>query len=105
MGRISFQLSSGEKHTVEFTAGNSVMRTAVANDIEGIIGECGGELNCGTCHVYVDESWRDRIPPAADDEIDMLEVVNDVTECSRLSCQIKLISDLDGLRVRVPDES
>jgi 2Fe-2S ferredoxin len=105
MGQISFQLASGEKLTVEFAAGDSVMRTAVSNDVEGIIGECGGELNCGTCHVYVDEAWQDRIPPAAHDETDMLEVVTDVTECSRLSCQITLTSDLDGLQLCVPEES
>lgn len=104
MNQISFELPSGETRTVGFTAGDSVMRTAVANDIDGIIGECGGELNCGTCHVYV-ETPNVSIPSPTHDESDMLEVVDNVNECSRLSCQISLTNDLDGLHVRVPEES
>ncbi|MFG2042994.1 2Fe-2S iron-sulfur cluster-binding protein [Dactylosporangium sp. NPDC048998] len=91
----------GAEHEVEFKAGDSVMVTAVNNDVPGIEGECGGEMNCGTCHVYVGESWRDRFADVDWDEGVMLDIVDDRRPESRLGCQLKLREDLDGIVVTV----
>jgi 2Fe-2S ferredoxin len=89
----------------EFTAeaGESLMRIATNNLVDGIIGECGGELSCATCHVFVDLEWVDRLPPRASDEELMLEVTaEEADETSRLCCQIKAGPETDGILVRIP---
>jgi 2Fe-2S ferredoxin len=79
------------------------MRAAVDHGVPKIIGECGGELACATCHVFVDPEWFDRLAPANDDELAMLQVTSEEpTQYSRLSCQIAVVEDLDGLIVNVP---
>ncbi|MFJ2028748.1 2Fe-2S iron-sulfur cluster-binding protein [Streptosporangium sp. NPDC087985] len=88
----------------EAIAGQSVMQAAVNNDIPGIEAECGGEMNCGTCHVYVDAEWVEHLPERDHDEEDMLDVIDEARPNSRLSCQLVFHEDLDGLRVIVPDE-
>jgi 2Fe-2S ferredoxin len=70
--------------------------------VRGIDGDCGGNAACGTCHVYVDPSWRDKLPPGDETEVAMLEATTDVQPNSRLSCQIKVTAQLDGLIVRLP---
>jgi ferredoxin, 2Fe-2S len=88
---------------VEAEAGTSVMMAAVANDIDGIVAECGGSLMCATCHVYVDEAFADRLTPRSADEDEMLEAAaSERRPTSRLSCQIELSDELDGLVVRLP---
>lgn len=77
------------------------MQVAVNNDIDGIEAECGGELNCGTCHVYVDQKWCSRLVEASQSELEMIEVLDQPRPESRLSCQIRLSEGLDGLRVTV----
>lgn len=103
MGTVAFRFEGGETREVAFTPGRSLMQTAVSNDVRGIEGECGGELTCGTCHVYVESPWRERLPTPRADELDMLEVAENPTEHSRLGCQIQLSDDLHGLVVTVPE--
>ena len=82
----------------------TVMETAKKHLVDGIEAECGGACACATCHVYVDDQWRERVGPPAEMEEDMLDFDFDVRESSRLSCQIKVTPELDGLVVRVPDK-
>jgi 2Fe-2S ferredoxin len=79
------------------------METAIDNDIDGIIAECGGACSCATCHVYVDPAWQDKLPPPEPIEDGMLDCVLDRQPNSRLSCQIRLRDEIDGITVTVPD--
>ena len=100
MTKITFIQPDGESQTVEAENGLTVMEAAKLNDIAGIEAECGRA--CATCHVHVDDGWRDKVGKAAAMEEDMLDFAFDVREGSRLSCQIKITDALDGLVVRVP---
>jgi 2Fe-2S ferredoxin len=101
--RIVFVKPDGERREVEAAAGESVMQAALNNLVDGIVGECGGDLSCATCHVFVDPEWHDALPEASDDEEDMLEATSEEpTKFSRLSCQIKCDDKLDGLVVHLP---
>lgn len=102
---VTYVEADGAEHAVDVPAGDNVMRGAVNNGVEGIVGECGGGLACATCHCYVDEAWADKVGgPSSDDERDMLEsAAAEVRPTSRLSCQIEITPDLDGLVVRLPD--
>ncbi|WP_216695152.1 2Fe-2S iron-sulfur cluster-binding protein [Dietzia psychralcaliphila] len=98
-------IQDGNSETIVGANGDSVMMTAVQNGIEGIVAECGGSLSCATCHVYVDEDWFGRTGPVSEDELEMLEgAMSPAGPTSRLSCQIELTDDLDGLTVRIPEE-
>lgn len=94
---------AGEKHTLDAIEGWRVMEIirdhGMGNPDLGIKAECGGALACGTCHVYVAKEWQDRIPPASEDEIYMLDEAFEVTEESRLCCQIIMNEDIDGIEV------
>ncbi len=103
MAKMTFEATDGRTFDAEFDDGQNVMKVAVDNDVPGIEGECGGELNCGTCHVYVSGEWAERVPAAEADEEDMLEVCDGLRDTSRLSCQITLTPDLDGLHVAVAE--
>ncbi|MEW1963597.1 2Fe-2S iron-sulfur cluster-binding protein [Microbacterium sp. NPDC077644] len=104
MPRINYVASDGGLTEVDVAAGKRVMQTALAKGIDGIIGECGGQAMCATCHVYVDDSWLDRLPEMQADEDEMLEdTVCERTDSSRLSCQIAVSDELDGIRVRIPE--
>ena len=102
MARITFVQPDGTSQTVEAEPGITVMEAAKLNDIAGIEAECGGACACATCHVYVDPEWVERTGTPADLEEDMLDFAFDVRPEGRLSCQIKVTSELDGLTVRVP---
>jgi 2Fe-2S ferredoxin len=103
--KVIFVALDGSRRTIDAAAGDSVMATAVKNGVTGIIGECGGNLSCATCHVYVDEDFRALVGPPNDLEDDMLDLgVADRRASSRLSCQIKITEALDGLTVELPDE-
>lgn len=102
MPNIRFIDSGGATFPVDAESGTSVMRAAVDAGVPGIVGECGGSMICGTCHVQVDPAWADRIGPADADEAEMLAFAEDVQPTSRLSCQITVGEDLDGLVVHVP---
>ncbi|WP_321340315.1 2Fe-2S iron-sulfur cluster-binding protein [Breoghania sp.] len=105
MVKVTYVAFDGTETTVEGEPGASVMQTALDNNVEGIVGECGGSMMCATCHCHVDDAWVEKAGPRNDGEDDMLEcAASDVTPTSRLSCQIKLSEDLDGLRVLLPEE-
>lgn len=104
MVNVTFVTHEGVQKTVEAAEGDSVMATAIANGLDEVIGECGGSMMCATCHCYVDEAWADRTGAQNDGEGDMLEcAASEVKPTSRLSCQIALSSDLDGLVVHLPE--
>lgn len=103
MPRITFIQSSGAERRIDATAGQSVMQAAVNYMVPGIIADCGGNCSCATCHVYVDPVWYARVPSPSTNERDMLECALDANETSRLSCQIAVTPELDGLIVRVPE--
>jgi ferredoxin, 2Fe-2S len=102
MPKITYIEHGGTLHVVEVSNGMSVMEGAVRNDVPGIDGECGGACACVTCHVFVDESWRGVTGEPNANERDMIEFANGAGPGSRLSCQIKVSDDLDGLVVRMP---
>lgn len=104
MAKITFIQPDGRAQTVDGEAGMTVMETAKKHLVDGIEAECGGACACATCHVYVDDQWRERVGPPAEMEEDMLDFAFDVRESSRLSCQVKVTNELDGLVVRVPDK-
>ena len=104
MAKITFIQPDGTQQTVEAEAGMTVMEAAKKELVPGIEAECGGACACATCHVYVDEAWRDKVGPPSQMEEDMLDFAFDVRETSRLSCQIKVSDALDGLVVNVPDK-
>lgn len=94
---------SYEQYDVQAKPGQSLMQAAVAANLDGIAADCGGAMTCATCHVYVDEPWRSRIPPARPGEQDMLQFTAEpADDGSRLSCQIVLTPEMDGLTVRLP---
>lgn len=96
--------ASGVSRTLQVPEGQSLMQAAVSAGVRGIVGECGGSAMCATCHVYVDESFADRLPTPLETELEMLEcTASERLPNSRLSCQIKLSAALDGLMVRLPE--
>ena len=103
MPKITFVLHDGSSTEVEARIGDSVMQTAVNNMVEGVVAECGGCLSCATCHVYVDDAWRDKVGQPGSDEEAMLQLAVEPNESSRLSCQVTVTDELDGLVVRVPE--
>ena len=104
MATITFILKDGTERAVEAEPGMTVMEAAVKNSIPGIAAECGGACACATCHVYVDETWREATGEPEQMEEDMLDFAFDVQPSSRLSCQIKVTDALDGLVVRIPEK-
>ncbi|PFG63068.1 2Fe-2S ferredoxin [Thioclava sp. ES.031] len=105
MVKVTYVAQDGTRTDIDADEGDSVMHAAVSNDVDGIVGECGGSMMCATCHCYVDEAWADRVGPRSSGEEDMLEgAASEVTDRSRLSCQIKLTPELDGLVVHLPEE-
>ena len=103
MTKIIFITHDGKRHEVEAENGSTVMEAAIRNHVPGIEGECGGACACATCHVYVEPDWQDATGEPAPTEEDMLDFAFDVRPNSRLSCQIKVRDELDGLVVRVPE--
>lgn len=104
MPRVTFISSNGKHTTVEGDVGQTLMHTAVANDVDGVIGECGGSMMCATCHCYVDEAWSERTGERHEGEAEMLDcAVSAVRPTSRLSCQIELTPALDGLILYLPE--
>lgn len=104
MPKLTYVSSDGTRTEVEAKNGDSVMHTAVSNDVDGIIGECGGQMMCATCHCYVDDEWVETTGYRSEDESDLLDcAASEVKETSRLSCQIKMSDELDGLVVHMPE--
>jgi len=103
MPKIKYIDHSGAEREVEVPAGWSVMEGAVKNSVPGIVAECGGACACATCHVYVRPEWEAKIPPKSDMEEAMLEFAQERKPNSRLSCQIKVTAEIDGLVVETPE--
>lgn len=103
MPKVIFIEAGGNRVETDAQVGNSLMQTAVNAGIAAIAAECGGVCACGTCHCHIEPSWLGRLVPPAADEADMLEFVIDPDEHSRLSCQIEVTDDLDGLVLHVPE--
>jgi 2Fe-2S ferredoxin len=87
---------------VEAKSNETLMQAALRSSVPGVIGECGGEMSCGTCHIYVGAPWNETIIPASADEQELLEMIDSYTSASRLACQIKCTDALDGITVEVP---
>lgn len=106
MPKVIYVEGSGQEHAVDATPGDSVMATAVRNGVPGIIGECGGNASCATCHVWVRDEFLPAVgPPGEELEEDLLDMaVSERRDGSRLSCQIRVTPDLDGLTVDIPPE-
>ena len=104
MAKIIYIEHNGKEHTVEVQNGLTVMEGAVQNDIPGIDADCGGSMSCATCHVYVKEDWYDKLPKKEIGEDDMLDQAYEPSSSSRLSCQIMVSDDLDGLSVYMPEK-
>ncbi|MDE3117348.1 MAG: 2Fe-2S iron-sulfur cluster binding domain-containing protein [Pseudomonadota bacterium] len=102
MPKITYIEENGKEHEVEVPVGWSVMEGAVKHLIPGIDADCGGACACATCHVYVDPAWKAKMPPMSDMEETMLDFAQDREASSRLSCQLKVTEELDGLVVRMP---
>ena len=103
MPKINFVDSDGTNREVETKNGTSVMEAAVQNMIPGIDADCGGACACATCHVYVSNDWTDKLKTKDDMEDSMLDFAEDVQENSRLSCQILMNDELDGITVTTPE--
>ena len=102
--RATFIRPDGTRQTLEVREGSSLMRAAIDQGIDEIVGECGGHLACGTCHVYVDPAWAEACPPIAQGEEDMLEMTSAPRRpLSRLCCQLPLSAALDGIVVEIAD--
>jgi ferredoxin, 2Fe-2S len=102
--KVTFKHPDGTSTSIEAEAGDTLMTAATANLLPGIIGDCGGGMTCATCHVFVDEAWRDQVGPPQDGEAEMLEMTAvEAESSSRLSCQIQLDERLSGLVVGVPE--
>ena len=104
MAKIKYIEFNGKEHLIDVPNGLTIMEGAVKNKIPGIDADCGGACACATCHVYVDPAWYDRISPKEDTEEDMLDFAFDVKSNSRLSCQITVSDDLNGLVVNLPEK-
>ena len=103
MTKIVFIDHTGQEITVDANNGESVMEAAISNNIEGIVAECGGACACATCHCYIDEAFESVTGVANDMEEAMLELAENVRENSRLSCQIEVSDELEGLRITTPE--
>ena len=102
MTKITYQDNQGNSKTIDVENGLTVMEGAIQNDIPGIDADCGGSMACATCHVYVEEKWLNKIPKAEEAEIDMIDMAYDPKKNSRLSCQLIVTDELDGLKVTTP---
>ena len=104
MAKITYIEHNGTNHTVDVQNGLTVMEGAVQNNIPGIDADCGGSMACATCHVYVKDEWFNKIPKAEDAEVDMIDMAYEPKKNSRLSCQIIVSDELDGLEVTTPEK-
>lgn len=103
MVNITFIEHDGTEHTIEAESDRSLMQVALDNLVPGIDADCGGECSCATCHVIVSDEWFEKVGPPGSSEASMLALTPELSQSSRLSCQIKINSNLDGLRVRLPE--
>ena len=104
MPKITYIDYKGKSETIEVSSGLSVMEGAIQNNINGIDADCGGSMACATCHVYVQEKWLNKLSKIEDAEQDMLDMAFEPKKNSRLSCQIQISDDIDGLEVNLPEK-
>ena len=104
MPKITYIDNEGNSRTIDVENGLSVMEGAIQNNIPGIDADCGGSMACATCHVYVEEKWLNKLPKAEDAEVDMIDMAFEPKKNSRLSCQIIVNEELDGLEVTTPEK-
>ena len=104
MAKITYHTHDSKTHTIDVQNGLTVMEGAVQNDIPGIDADCGGSMACATCHVYIKDEWFNKIPKAEDAEVDMIDMAYEPKKNSRLSCQIIVSDELDGLEVATPEK-
>ena len=102
MPKITFIDADGGSQTLQAEVGQTVMQVAVENDIRGILADCGGSCSCATCHCYLDEAWTGRFGPASVEEVELVSYAFDPLPSSRLSCQLLLQPEHDGLVIRLP---
>ena len=102
MPKVTYIEFDGETHEVEAEIGQTMMEAALKNGVSSIVAECGGSCSCATCHVYVDDAWMEKVGAPSDEEADQLDAAFDVRPNSRLSCQIKVTPELDGIILRTP---
>ena len=104
MVKITYRDFQGNSKTIDVETGLSVMEGAIQNEIQGIDADCGGSMACATCHVYVKDEWLNKIPKAEDAEVDMIDMAYEPKKNSRLSCQIIVSDELDGLEITTPEK-
>ena len=104
MTKVTYKDFQGNSKTVEVDNGLSVMEGAIQNDIPGIDADCGGAMACATCHVYVEEKWLDKLPKAEEAEVDMIDMAYEPKKNSRLSCQLIVGEELNGIVVSTPEK-
>ena len=104
MPKITYIENNGKSQSVDVPKGLTVMEGAVQNNIPGIDADCGGGMACATCHVYVKEEWFDKINPKSEGEDDMIDQAHQPSKFSRLSCQISVSDEIDGLVVNLPEK-
>ena len=104
MPKITYKDFRGDTKKIEVENGLTVMEGAIQNEIPGIDADCGGSMACATCHIYVDEKWLNKIPKAEEAEEDMIDMAFEQKKNSRLSCQIIVNDELDGLEVTTPEK-
>ena len=104
MTKITYQDDQGNSKTIDVENGLTVMEGAIQNDIPGIDADCGGSMACATCHVYVEEKWFNKLPKAEEAEVDMIDMAYEPKKNSRLSCQLIVTDELDGLKVTTPTQ-
>tara|TARA_E500000178_G_scaffold113190_2_gene113128 strand:- start:442 stop:762 length:321 start_codon:yes stop_codon:yes gene_type:complete len=102
MPKITYKDYKGNLKTIDVENGLTVMEGAIQNDIPGIDADCGGSMACATCHVYVEEKWLDKLPKPEEAEVDMIDMAFEPKKNSRLSCQLIISDELDGLKVTTP---
>ena len=102
MPKITYINNKGDSKTIEVDNGLTVMEGAIQNDIPGIDADCGGSMACATCHVYVEDKWLNKIPKAEEAEVDMIDMAFEPKKNSRLSCQLIVSDELEGLTVTTP---
>ena len=104
MPKVKYIEHNGKSHTIDVPNGLSVMEGAIQNNVPGIDADCGGSMACATCHVYVKEEWFDKLPKKEDGEEDMIDMAYEPNKFSRLSCQLTVTDELDGLIVTMPEK-
>ena len=104
MPKIIYKDNQGNSKTIEVEKGLSVMEGAIQTDMPGIDADCGGSMACATCHVYVEEKWLSKLPEAEAGEVDMIDMAFEPKKNSRLSCQLIVTDEMDGLEVTTPEK-